>query len=220
MTVLPANTIPVMLAKSVCDVCSLLKSRSFETSWFSLNDICFSNYKKKIEKSIKKLARRRERQNDREYTNRSAYGNRPQRNNVNQVFENKNCNNRHDHRFENRGGRNQFGNRGPSENFNRGDRRHGGRLNCLRVRDDQLQIEVNPPIRIAALQMSPSNFRKLLRSRVNEKIAQFCVTGKKRTEVVSPPIPPNRRHGMERARGGKGGEGTPRDLRHIGEKVG
>ncbi|GFY33731.1 hypothetical protein TNCV_4594431 [Trichonephila clavipes] len=90
-------------------------------------------------------------------TNRRAYRNRPQRNNVNQ-FENRNHNDRNDHRFENRGGRNQFGNRGLSDIFNRGDRRHGGRLNCLKVRfdqGDQSQIEADPPIRIAALRMPP-----------------------------------------------------------------
>ncbi|GFU76966.1 uncharacterized protein TNCV_4521221 [Trichonephila clavipes] len=53
-----------------------------------------------------------------------------------------------------------------------------------------------------------------LGSRVNEKIAQFCVTVKKRTEVVFH-HPPNRRHGKERQV-----TGTPRDLCHIGEKVG
>ncbi|GFS99502.1 hypothetical protein TNCV_4534681 [Trichonephila clavipes] len=39
-----------------------------------------------------------------------------------------------------------------------GDRRHGGLLNCLKVRvhlNDQSQIEVSPLIRIAALRMSP-----------------------------------------------------------------
>ncbi|GFW12598.1 hypothetical protein TNCV_818501 [Trichonephila clavipes] len=40
-----------------------------------------------------------------------------------------------DHGSENRGG--QFGNRGASDNFNRGDRRHGRRLNCLKVQFDQ-----------------------------------------------------------------------------------
>ncbi|PRD34158.1 UNVERIFIED_CONTAM: hypothetical protein NCL1_15478 [Trichonephila clavipes] len=48
-----------------------------------------------------------------------------------------------------------------------------------------------------------------LGSRVNEKIAQFCVTVKKRTEVVFH-HPPNRRHGKERQV-----TGTPRDLCHI-----
>ncbi|GFV87651.1 hypothetical protein TNCV_779351 [Trichonephila clavipes] len=43
-----------------------------------------------------------------------------------------------------------------------------------------------------------------LSSRVKEKIAQLCVTVKKRMEVLFP-HPPNRRHGKERARGGKGG---------------
>ncbi|GFW99621.1 hypothetical protein TNCV_3418541 [Trichonephila clavipes] len=62
-----------------------------------------------------------EQQNDRRDTNKSAYRNRPQGNNVNQGFENRNHSNRHDHRFENRGGRNQFGNRGPNDNFKRGD---------------------------------------------------------------------------------------------------
>ncbi|GFU55556.1 uncharacterized protein TNCV_4339511 [Trichonephila clavipes] len=41
-----------------------------------------------------------ERQNDRRVTNRSAYKNRPQRNNVNQGFESRNRNNRHDNIFE------------------------------------------------------------------------------------------------------------------------
>ncbi|PRD29773.1 UNVERIFIED_CONTAM: hypothetical protein NCL1_28416 [Trichonephila clavipes] len=49
-----------------------------------------------------------------------------------------------------------------------------------------------------------------LGSRGNEKIAQFYVAVKKRTEVVS--HPPNRHHGKERARGEKGGAGTPRDV--------
>ncbi|GFV13191.1 hypothetical protein TNCV_3623241, partial [Trichonephila clavipes] len=34
-----------------------------------------------------------------------------------------------------------------------------------------------------------------------------------------PPPSPNRRHGKDRARGGKRGAWTPRDLRHIGEKL-
>ncbi|GFT48554.1 hypothetical protein TNCV_2783391 [Trichonephila clavipes] len=45
-----------------------------------------------------------------------------------------------------------------------------------------------------------------LRSRVNEKIVQFCVTVKKQTEVVFSPSP-NHRHGKERARGEKGERG-------------
>ncbi|GFT49438.1 hypothetical protein TNCV_3366421 [Trichonephila clavipes] len=35
--------------------------------------------------------------------------------------------------------------------------------------------------------MSKIRSVKILRSRVNEKIAQFCITVKKRTEVVFPP---------------------------------
>ncbi|GFV95500.1 hypothetical protein TNCV_4575021 [Trichonephila clavipes] len=60
-----------------------------------------------------------------------------------------------DRGFKCHGGRYRFRNRGPSENFNRGDRRHGGRLNCLRVRvdqNDQSQIDMNPPIMLC---MSP-----------------------------------------------------------------
>ncbi|GFT45268.1 hypothetical protein TNCV_2123501 [Trichonephila clavipes] len=56
---------------------------------------------------------------------------------VNQGFEHRNRNNRSDHRFENNSGRNQFRNRDPSENFNRGDRRQGGRLNYFNVKVDQ-----------------------------------------------------------------------------------
>ncbi|GFT55785.1 hypothetical protein TNCV_2271351 [Trichonephila clavipes] len=60
------------------------------------------------------------------------------------------------------------------------------------------------------------------RATVNEKIAQFCVEVKKRTEVVALPIPPRivvmvRRAPEEEKR--KGGAGTPRDLCHIDEKL-
>ncbi|GFU84937.1 hypothetical protein TNCV_4282051 [Trichonephila clavipes] len=57
---------------------------------------------------------------------------------------------RDDRGLESPSGRYQFQNRGPSENFNRGDRRQGGRRNCLRVRVDQ-NDEVNPPIMHSAL---------------------------------------------------------------------
>ncbi|GFX26575.1 hypothetical protein TNCV_4535871 [Trichonephila clavipes] len=59
-----------------------------------------------------------------------------------------------------------------------------------------------------------------LHSRVNEKFAQFCVTVKKRTEVVSPPSPQIVTTMKDSELGGKGGAGTPLDLRHIREKVG
>ncbi|GFU08214.1 uncharacterized protein TNCV_3766521 [Trichonephila clavipes] len=61
-----------------------------------------------------------DRQNDRRYTDRSTYGNRPLRNHVNQGFENRNRIDRNDRGFENRGGWNQFRNKGWSDNFNRG----------------------------------------------------------------------------------------------------
>ncbi|GFV84766.1 uncharacterized protein TNCV_4297481 [Trichonephila clavipes] len=60
--------------------------------------------------------------------------------------------------FESSNGRYQFRNRGPSDNFNPGHRRHGGRLNSLRVRvdqEDQSQNVKNPPIRLCAICMSP-----------------------------------------------------------------
>ncbi|GFX96968.1 hypothetical protein TNCV_1997001 [Trichonephila clavipes] len=69
--------------------------------------------------------------------NNQGFENRNWNNMNNQGFENRNRNNRSDHRFENNGGRNQFGNRDPSESFNRGDQRQGGRLNCLKVQVDQ-----------------------------------------------------------------------------------
>ncbi|GFT48550.1 hypothetical protein TNCV_2783351 [Trichonephila clavipes] len=56
-----------------------------------------------------------------------------------------------------------------------------------------------------------------VQSRVKEKVTQFCVRVKKRTEVVTPP---NRRHGEEIASGRKREWATPRDLRHTLEKVG
>ncbi|GFU40166.1 hypothetical protein TNCV_1082501 [Trichonephila clavipes] len=49
-------------------------------------------------------------------------------------------------------------NRGPSEKFSRGDRRHGGRLNILKVQDDQddqSQMVKDIPIRLSATCMSP-----------------------------------------------------------------
>ncbi|GFX50527.1 uncharacterized protein TNCV_614561 [Trichonephila clavipes] len=50
--------------------------------------------------------------------------------------------------------------------------------------------------------------------RVNEKIAQFCVTGKKRTEVVLDPSPQIVAI-VRREREEKREAGTPRDLHHI-----
>ncbi|GFT89847.1 hypothetical protein TNCV_1665861 [Trichonephila clavipes] len=55
-----------------------------------------------------------------------------------------------------------------------------------------------------------------LGSRVNEKIAVLRNSEK----ANGSGLPPKRRHGKERARGGKGGTETPLDLCHIGEKVG
>ncbi|GFU35505.1 hypothetical protein TNCV_564131 [Trichonephila clavipes] len=97
-----------------------------------------------------------ERQNYRKDNYRSTYRNNPESNQVNQVFENRNHNNRNDHGFEYGGSQNQFRNRALSENFNRGDRIHGDCLNGLRVQfdqKDQSQVEMNHPIRIAALRI-------------------------------------------------------------------
>ncbi|GFW54073.1 uncharacterized protein TNCV_3828811 [Trichonephila clavipes] len=71
-----------------------------------------------------------DRQNDRRDNYRNTYGNRPQ---MSPGFENRNRIDRDNRGFKSRGGQYQFRNRGPrTENFNPGDRRHGGRLNCLR----------------------------------------------------------------------------------------
>ncbi|GFV29059.1 hypothetical protein TNCV_4904321 [Trichonephila clavipes] len=85
-------------------------------------------------------------------------GNTPQRNNVNQGFKNKNRNVTKiimDSRMEVVGICLEIGVR--VKCFNLGDQRHGGRLNCLRVRvyhDDQSHIEVNHHITIAARRMT------------------------------------------------------------------
>ncbi|GFT93518.1 hypothetical protein TNCV_1852621 [Trichonephila clavipes] len=86
---------------------------------------------------------------------RSTYGNGLRRN---QGFENRNRIDRDNRGFESRNGQYQFRNRSPRENFYRGDRRQGGRLNCLKVRvdqDNQSQNERSPPIRLSDLCMSP-----------------------------------------------------------------
>ncbi|GFT45498.1 uncharacterized protein TNCV_3781371 [Trichonephila clavipes] len=96
-----------------------------------------------------------DRQNDRRDNYRSIYGNGPQRS---QEFENKNRFDRDNHGFESRNRQYQFRNKGPSENFSRGDRRHGGHLNSSRVRvdqDDQSHNERNPSIRLSTLCISP-----------------------------------------------------------------
>ncbi|GFY22182.1 uncharacterized protein TNCV_3298251 [Trichonephila clavipes] len=59
-------------------------------------------------------------QNDWGDAYRRTYGNKPQRNQVYQGFENRNCIDRNDREFQNRCGRYQFRNRGPSDYFNRG----------------------------------------------------------------------------------------------------
>ncbi|GFX19587.1 uncharacterized protein TNCV_2074951 [Trichonephila clavipes] len=72
--------------------------------------------------------------------------------------ENRNWFDRDNRGFDRNNGWYQFRNRGPSGNFNRGARRHGGRLNSLRVQvdqDDQSQNVRNPPIRLSAICMSP-----------------------------------------------------------------
>ncbi|GFT56096.1 uncharacterized protein TNCV_811461 [Trichonephila clavipes] len=65
---------------------------------------------------------------------RSAYENGLHRNHG---FKNRNQFDRDNRRFESSNGLYQFRNRSPSDNFNRGDRRQGGRLNSLKVRVDQ-----------------------------------------------------------------------------------
>ncbi|GFU69080.1 uncharacterized protein TNCV_4458071 [Trichonephila clavipes] len=65
---------------------------------------------------------------------------------------------RDDQRFNIKNGRYQSRNRGSSENFCRGDRRHGGRLNVLKVQDDQVgqsQSVKDIPIRVSAICMCP-----------------------------------------------------------------
>ncbi|GFU54097.1 uncharacterized protein TNCV_3313661 [Trichonephila clavipes] len=66
-------------------------------------------------------------QNDRSDNYRSTYGNGPQRN---YGLENRNRIDRNNRGFESINGWYQFRNRSPSENFDRGYRRHGGRLKC------------------------------------------------------------------------------------------
>ncbi|GFT70559.1 uncharacterized protein TNCV_1133201 [Trichonephila clavipes] len=75
-----------------------------------------------------------DRQNDRRNNYRSTCGNGPHRNHG---YENRNRFDRDNRGFESSNGRYQFRNRGPIDNFNRRDRRQGGRLNSLRVRVDQ-----------------------------------------------------------------------------------
>ncbi|GFV97674.1 uncharacterized protein TNCV_2041811 [Trichonephila clavipes] len=52
MTVLLENNVPVLLAKSVCDLCPLLRTRTFGTFSLVLLDF-FSNFQRKTEKSLK-----------------------------------------------------------------------------------------------------------------------------------------------------------------------
>ncbi|GFX75765.1 hypothetical protein TNCV_2237371 [Trichonephila clavipes] len=52
MTVLLENKVPVLLAKSVCGLCPLLRTRTFGTFSLVLLDF-FSNHQRKIEKSLK-----------------------------------------------------------------------------------------------------------------------------------------------------------------------
>ncbi|GFW67846.1 hypothetical protein TNCV_3871771 [Trichonephila clavipes] len=85
------------------------------------------------------------RQNDTRMTNRDWNGFRSHGSNRNQGFENRSRNDQNDHGFENRsrndqndhgfdnhGNRNNFLNRGSSNNWTQGDRRNRGNLNCLR----------------------------------------------------------------------------------------
>ncbi|GFX84866.1 uncharacterized protein TNCV_4996981 [Trichonephila clavipes] len=72
--------------------------------------------------------------NNRRNSYRGNDENGPQRK---QGFESGNRFNR-DNQSSNNNGRYEPRNRGPSENFSRGDRRHGGRLNALKVPSDQV----------------------------------------------------------------------------------
>ncbi|GFS71471.1 uncharacterized protein TNCV_5051721 [Trichonephila clavipes] len=84
-----------------------------------------------------------DRRNGRRGNCRSTYVKGPQRNHG---FKNSNRFDWDNHGFESSKGRYQFRNRGPNENLNRGNRRHHGSLNSLRVRvdqDDQSQNIIN-----------------------------------------------------------------------------
>ncbi|GFS83921.1 hypothetical protein TNCV_2363541 [Trichonephila clavipes] len=75
------------------------------------------------------------RPNDRRNSYRGNYVNGPQRN---QGFESRNRFDRDNQGLNNNNnGKYLSRNRGPSEHFSRGDRRHGGRLLTLKVKDDQ-----------------------------------------------------------------------------------
>ncbi|GFV30814.1 hypothetical protein TNCV_3261451, partial [Trichonephila clavipes] len=94
------------------------------------------------------------RQNDRRNSYRGNYGNGSQRKQRNQGFESRNRFDRDNQRFNNNNGKYQYRNRRPRENFSRENQRHGGRLNVLKVLDDQSQSIKNIPIRLLAICMS------------------------------------------------------------------
>ncbi|GFT39770.1 uncharacterized protein TNCV_4869401 [Trichonephila clavipes] len=74
------------------------------------------------------------------------------------MYSNRNRIDRYNRVFESHSGQYQSRNSCPRGNFNRGDQRHGGSLNCLKVQvdqDDQSQNERNPSIRLSALCMPP-----------------------------------------------------------------